>query len=334
MNIVCYGASVTAQKEQAGYFYALKKMYKNKENMNFYQVSFAASVFDQAGFAFMKNLENITKDISVCFIDWLTPGSQKFNIQKVESLSLYLLSLGALPVWVNFPRLDDLDNNRLCYQQVKQHCLEFNIPFIDAYQNSKLKSIPIDKLLRDKVHTTPLGGQLYAEILQDFLENLKSPISLPENYKSKISSSINESYLISEEIDFDIKKAIKINFNSDIDLFFELYFLAEIGPYTPILNLALKNLNTGSTECIEVNCLDIWSHYNRVKCIKILNKKISKGKYELFISTSNVSAVESIDIKKPVDKEKYPNKELSIPIQQISCNVQFEKFTIEEMKHV
>lgn len=75
-------------------------------------------------------------------------------------------------MWVNFPRLDDLENTRECYHQVSKHCKDVGLPFIDVAKIIKNKSVLIDDVLRDTVHTTPFGGQLYANILEDFLDNL------------------------------------------------------------------------------------------------------------------------------------------------------------------
>lgn len=337
MNIICYGASVTAQKEQAGYFHALKEKYAENDNINFYQISFAASVFDHAGFSFMKSIENIVSNPTVCIIDWLTPGAVKFKLEKIETLSFYLLSLGCLPVWVNFPRTDDIENNRECYHQVKKHCEAWKIPFLDVYKDERIHSLDIEEVLRDKVHTTPLGGKLYAEVLSDFLHTLESEKidSLVSHASSIRGSSLLPPSLINTDFELNLNNSIHLYFNASRKLHFELYFLGEIGPYTPILDLVFTDTETDSSEAIAVNCLDIWSHYNRIKCIKVLWKNIEPGNYQLKINALDIAAIDSVEIKKPVNKDVYPDGEpLKINVQQISCNVELTDFSVQERNNV
>lgn len=337
MNIICYGASVTAQKEQAGYYHALVKKYHGIDNCKFHQISFAASVFDHAGFSFMKTIENEVASPTVCFIDWLTPGAVKFKIEKIETLSSYLLSLGCLPVWVSFPRADDIDNQRECYSQVQSHCSSWQIPFLDVYKDSRIHSLQIEEVLRDKVHTTPLGGQLYAEVLSDFLDtlSLEKIKQIVGEYASNRGNALLPPSLVDKRFDLNLGATISMNFKVEKDIHFELYFLGEIGPYTPILELEFTDLVGNSSEVLEVNILDVWSHYNRVKCNKILWKKITAGTYSLVINAVNQAAINNIEVKKPVNRELYPeNLPLTMRVEQISCNVELTGFSLEERKDV
>ncbi|WOD06173.1 hypothetical protein [Marinomonas sp. GJ51-6] len=335
MNIIFYGASVTAQKEQAGYYHALKRMFNDRPDIEFHQVSFAASVFDQAGFAFMRSIEDYTSEGDVCFIDWLTPSAAKFNKDKISALTAYIVSLGALPVWVNFPRLDDLNNERPCYEQIRQHCIELGLPFIDAWKDPKVNSVPIEEVLRDVVHTTPLGGQLYADVLASFIYRLTATqLSVQKNIMGALSE-YKAPALVTKEIILDNSKQINLTFNVPYSIRFELYFLAEIDSYTPLLSLEFTNLTSQETETYQVNCLDIWSHYNRSKCIKVLWLKVDKGDYRLSIKSLNKPAIDEVEVKKPVDKDIYPdNQPLLLPIQQMSCNVDLKEIITEELNHV
>lgn len=80
MKIVCFGASVTAQKETAGYYHFLEGSYKKRNlEFNFDKVSFGASNFNDAGFAYMKTIEQNMFKPDVCIIDWLTPALKKIR---------------------------------------------------------------------------------------------------------------------------------------------------------------------------------------------------------------------------------------------------------------
>lgn len=76
----------------------------------------------------MKAIESEIKVPNICIIDWLTPGSVKFN-KKISTLSNFLLSKNCLPLLVNFPRTDDIDNERAYYKQVKDYCEQLGLPF-------------------------------------------------------------------------------------------------------------------------------------------------------------------------------------------------------------
>lgn len=333
MNIICYGASVTAQKEAAGYYHVLKSLFKNSSNINLERVSFAASTFDQAGFAFSREIERLKQKPDLCIIDWLTPGSIKFNVDKINALSKYLLNLGCLPLWVNFPRSDDLDNKRECYQQVASHCLTYHIPFLDLSNDAGFLSNSPEFYLRDKVHTTPEGGVLYAQVIKNKLD----AINIKELFNNAILKPINSSLIVPSLNDVSCSLLPKLNsvllkFDVIESIQFELFFLATIGPYTPLLKIDILNVLENTGETITVNCLDKWSHYDREKCIKVLLKKINAGKYEVRISPLNEAAIELVDIKKPVNRDIYKEgNPLTLPIQKISSNVILNDFLVEEI---
>lgn len=333
MKIVCYGASVTAQNEQAGYYHALKKAFINQPEIELFQVSFAASVFDQAGYGFMRAIESEIKNPDICIIDWLTPGSVSFNEKKITALSTFLLSKNCLPLWVNFPRTDDINNQRKCYKQVKNHCEQLGLPFLDVYEHPSINKLPLEDIIRDKVHTTPLGGQLYAEVIASFIKNLKIDQYEISNKKAIDFDSTHIPEIINKEFSLTAETEVNLEFSVERDLNFELYFLGEIGPYTPLLELIILNESLDHIENIKINCLDMWSHYNRKKCIKILWKKIKKGEYKLTIRSLNEHAVLDVELKKPIDKSKYPSENLlSLPINQISFNAELKKFEVKEVE--
>jgi hypothetical protein len=136
---------------------------------------------------------------------------------------------------------------------------------------------------------------------------------------------INESFVLRPNIELELELLVKNDTN------FELYALAEIGPYTPILELIFTNIATQEREQVTVNCLDMWSHYNRIKCIKILWKKLKIGTYKLAIQPISEAAIGMIDLKKPVNTDVYPeNSALQLPIEKLSCNVELINFHIIE----
>lgn len=97
--------------------------------------------------------------------------------------------------------------------------------------------------------------------------------------------------------------------------------LAEIGPFTPVLDIKIVSEDDHSEASFSLNCLDIWSHYNRKKCIKIMTKSFNKGIYKIFIKASSQRAIDEIEVKKPVDRKLYPvNKGLELMIDNISSN--------------
>lgn len=100
MNLVCFGASVTAQSTEAGYFQQLLRSSSICSFSSVQKVAFGASHFEYAGYGFIQDVLDMEPD--VCIIDWLTPSMKGFSEYKIHLLNWSLLEIGAFPIWFFF----------------------------------------------------------------------------------------------------------------------------------------------------------------------------------------------------------------------------------------
>jgi hypothetical protein len=170
-NIICkkkvvfLGSSVTAQKE--GYVLALQRNYFQYFDFKGYGYGGIAGNPCKFDIAFSGKPDIIVFDWSVLYIG---PLAEKY----IKAAIFRSKAENAIPAFVLFPRLDipnpmKADINRLSKE------LNFSvIDLIDSFSEEELKT----RLIRDNVHTTPLGGIKYAEKIFEFLNSteLKIPI--------------------------------------------------------------------------------------------------------------------------------------------------------------
>jgi hypothetical protein len=326
MNIVCYGVSITAQKEQAGYFHAFKKLLSELPNTNLEHISFAARVLVQAGLAFMREIELLKIKPNICIIVRMTPAA------KFKALSRYLLELDCLLCRVNFPRADDLNNKRECYIQVKKHFSDDNFPYIVILQDWQFLSESTEVFIRDKVQKKPAGAKVCAEIPRENIVKIdvKHYLNTPRAdifNEAPVAPSLNEVDLLLKPSVNSINLKLKLTNKKK----FELYSLSTIGADTPILSISLNNIITGFSEVIIINCLDARSHYNREKCVQVPLECLDADEYAMSLYAVDKVAISDIQVKKLGNLEIYQDGQpLKLPIKTILSGVKLESFLMEK----
>lgn len=294
-TVVCYGASVTAQKNEGGYFYHLKKLC-DATDIDLHNLSFGGSHFDFAGYGFISLLLELKPDIVI--LDWLTPSSKNIDDMKLESFNNSLIEAGIKPVWVHFPRKDDLSCQRLCYSKIKKLANLSNSVFLDILEAVPFFHKNAEIYLRDIVHTTELGAELYAKTLFHLLEKRDK---IPD---CKISGYIKKNLPIIYKIDkvVDHKNSIQLNIKNNNSKNIEVLVDCEIGPNTPYIEIIINKENDTLSKI--VNPIDPWCYYTRNMILPSITFNMEKGDYNLILKTTLGDPFTKVNLLKPVKIER------------------------------
>ncbi len=323
MKLLCYGASVTAQKFETGYFSQLLESNLNENFSEIERIAFGASQYEYAGYAFINDV--LEKKPDVCFIDWLTPGMKAFSPFKIDLLNQALLAQNCLPVWGFFPRVKNFNELPEAYNQVKASATQYHVPFIDF--RTEMPDFPSEpeKYLRDDVHTTLEGALCYANKIvteiNDILPKLPSLIKRARNsekYLNFASEKVNPPSIrnIGKTIDND--NSIEFNFNFPGGLL-EVFFETDVGPHMCLTQFSLFNEEELVFEHI-FNNADPWSHYKRHMVIETLRKRFPQGNYRLVVKKQSGNPFDEKQTKKPIE-ENWEEHERFLLIKRASISV-------------
>lgn len=295
IKVLCYGASVTAQKDASGYVQQLIDLLPNNK-FDVAKIGRGASHFEYAGFGFSREIEAHNPDILI--VDWLTPSMKSFSQNKIDIFNEHFISLGIHIIWVNFPRKDDLKNERPCFRQVNNSCQKYGITFLDI--NSHIMHDP-DKYLRDSVHTTQEGAVLYAELLAQAVHNAISS-STPIYTLKHVLPSINK---VSATVSLNSPFCIELDGTSNsLEILIECF----IGPNTPMLNVrAFGDERIGEVEELTVNPVDPWCYYTRKMVLPIILVKLKSKIKKIELSVGEGDPFENVVLNKEI-KEKVGSK--------------------------
>lgn len=248
-NIVFFGASVTQQKE--GYVHFFDKLV-NRENYNLIQRGYGSMHLDDAGICFIDDI--ILENPNYCYIDWFSTGfiakNEKILYIYLDVIVRKLLLINCKIVFLLFDRADMSDERLKMYNNVILYANKYNIDYIELYNNEN-----ISDLLRDNVHTTILGSQVYGtKIYEHFLENIinKDTISL-------INIPLENKYSDIKKITVDKVVNDNIILKGDFEI---VGIYQTIGPFS-----GLCEIDTNGDKKI-FNIWDQWCRYKR-KNIKI-----------------------------------------------------------------
>lgn len=317
MKIVCYGASVTAQKNSGGYYSYLESYFASKPEIELSRLSFGASHFDFAGFGYARLLLDKQPDIAI--IDWLTPSMKRFTLEKIIKLNNALIEKNCLPIWVNFPRKDDLNCQRECYSQVRTVAHESGAIFFDLIEVLDIEKIR-SEYLRDIVHTTEFGARAYAKELIQHIEKIDhSKIEL------KILPLVDPIILFKQykiECTIEKSKELKLVVTNSETVNGEFLLNTRIGPNSCLLELSIYDEKNNEIGTKMVNPTDAWCHYSRNMILPTLKLGVLKPGYSVVLKHGGDEALDiSIlkgEIKEPLETEKF------LHIFDISCNVDLE----------
>jgi hypothetical protein len=320
VKLLCYGASVTAQKFETGYFQQLENSELKEKFSSIERVAFGASQYEYAGYAFIQDV--LDKKPKVCVIDWLTPSMKGFNEYKITLLNKSLLEQNCLPIWVFFPRLNNFQEPTEAYSQVKNSAESFKVPFLDLREHMQDFSSDPSKYLRDAVHTTLVGAQRYASVIETFVFDLDIEHSIKE---SLLSDGYSTSIELNDTVPLVIDAKYKIDNESALQIdiqyqggFFEIFFETEVGPH---LCRLIFQVYQDNELCFEekINPADPWSYYTRKMVVETLRRRIPPGDYTIRISKESGDPFESIETRKPIEVQ-WNDEERYIELTRISLN--------------
>lgn len=260
MSISFFGASITEQ--HAGYVLYFAKKYQNKV----YQKGYGGMHLEDAGICYIDDV--ISDNPEYCFIDWFSTGYVEMNNLTYDYLNtiVYKFSEKNIKLVFLFLRETELDNNRkLFYDYCKEYLKKNNLRYIDINKCIKFSK----EMVRDNIHTTDYGSEIYASTIYNEFIKIKDDIIIPKNIPRNIYCDIkriNINKTFTKE--FIIKGDCKI-----------IGFSLIIGPHSGIVITQKSDLN--------FNTWDPWCHYERkhicIKHIDITNEEtfiVSQDKFD------------------------------------------------------
>ena len=257
-RIVFFGASVTAQdmnhhsNEITGYVTYLQNICPE---WVIERVAYGSSQYSNMGKHGFIN--TILKNPRIVFFEWHTTGESNLSLNFLSKQSRLLRELGITMIILVLPTLRHAsDFNLQKYEILNQT----NIPILDL--RNLLSMSDQEPILRDEVHTTPIGAKIYAEHIRKYLINLNIDVSshkLSCNLHDLIPFSLASPGLLSREIIINSNlragDSIKLASSRDCDLIFGI----TRGPLSP--KLTIRDMETN--ESFIITLIDQWSYYNR-----------------------------------------------------------------------
>ena len=176
--IAVFGASVTQQKN--GYATKLQKYFNHPIKV----FGYGGMHLNNAAICFID--EVIAPKPSYCFIDWFSSEYISINDEAVQLIDILInkcSSINCKPIFLfvpskDFPGRDDF--HLFCKSILNKR----KIFFIDV--GAEIETHDINKVLRDTIHTTEYGSNLYGKVIYEkFMEN-RDNISVPNKLPDTI----------------------------------------------------------------------------------------------------------------------------------------------------
>jgi len=252
MNVVFFGASVTAQKDESGYVPVFKKMLLEDNNYNIIQKGFGSMHLNDAGLCKINEIIDLKPD--VCFIDWFSTGfiatEKGYFFSLLDCLVRKLMLINCKICFLLFDQLDFCEKRLIMYKNVINYTEIYNnIDYIGLYNNEN-----IEDLLRDDVHTNKKGALLYAETIYNYFSTNIININYNNLTLNNKIPEENEYFNIKTlEINKKITDQITINGNFKIIGIFQ-----QIGQFSGIIEITRNEIEKYN-ECV----WDQWCHYPR-----------------------------------------------------------------------
>ena len=184
----------------------------------------------------------------ICFIDWFSTWymnqDYKFKLY-IDAIVEKLQKINCRVIFLFFPQNKDLEVSdwTTFYQICKNYLKNKGLEYISL--DEMLSEYPIEKILRDEIHTTKKGSQLYAEEIFSYLQK---SVPLPKaDIEPNIYSSLSV-LLVKRSFD----KELVLEGNCHIQGFF-----LKIGPWSGIVNIKTDDGR------FKENTWDWWCYYGR-----------------------------------------------------------------------
>lgn len=196
--IAIYGASVTKQKE--GYAKRLKKDLGEKVKI----FAYGGMHLNDAAICFVQDVTKYHPEY--CFIDWFSTGytrTDNATIEYIDTLIYAFSEIGCKIIFLFLPR-NNIEERKDYYTFCKAILNEREVHFIDINQELSPED-ELTNILRDAVHTTYYGSNLYSEIIISKFDEIKSDLQILQNIsptkynnikKLKVSRTFNNYILL------------------------------------------------------------------------------------------------------------------------------------------
>ena len=256
MRIAFFGASVTAQGKESGYFVQLEEILRCKatdEPCTIERFPFPACHLDDAGFFHISDV--ISANPSICFLEWNTTGLGSFNPNKLSFIIGSLVSNRILPVFLILPRVDtNLKATRRAEEQVYQLSTTTGALILDLRD-----TIKPELHLRDNVHTNQSGANLIARELDSFIDSVRPRYNY---YLDQLVSPAYQAYTFDRlAVSCSILSGERLDIGlSDFGPSSELMLRSTIGPYSPVVDVTLIPCSEPPRS---FSLLDPWCHFER-----------------------------------------------------------------------
>ena len=242
MKVAFYGASVTQQRN--GYVNHFAKLSKDKV----LKFGFGGMHLNDAGICLVNKAVETCPDI--CFIDWFSTAYAGLDGKSdlyIDTIAEKFLKISCRVIFLFLPNLRDLKTCpwKQFYAFAKNHIKKQGLEYIPL--DEILSEYPIQEILRDEIHTTKKGSQLYAEAIYHYLQQFTGSPYEKADVKPNIYSSLS---VLSVKRGFD--KELLLEGNCHIQGFF-----LKIGPWSGIVGIS-----TGVFSKKE-NTWDLWCYYGR-----------------------------------------------------------------------
>lgn len=303
LKIAVLGASVSAQninhttKEPTGYVEVLRREYiQHLGATEIPQITYPGNRASDGGLLRVRDVVAYAPDICI-FEPLIEDGSRGVRISTAEILYIYtqLINAGILPFTVMLPNPATRSAKQWQeYNKYKQVCNSFNLPVLEI-------DISATTALEEKfnsIHTLLPGAQIYARQIADALTTLGNPQArLAQVYPIKTDQD-QQTYvevLPHTPASGPVREIhLELLFEQDADTSFRLVQQQTIGPYSPLLDVALSGKATGQENDwhpISKDKISVWDpycHYERPSYVSLCN--LSNGGYKMANLHLEVSA--------------------------------------------
>jgi hypothetical protein len=255
-KILFYGASVTAQAGETGYFDQVKNTLEANNIFHVSRVYYGGCHLDDAGFYKFEEAQAEFYDYIV--FEWNTTGLIQYNELKLCYLLQKIKAKGSKPIFMILPQEANIAKNRNSENQIITLTNSYNIPLLDMRINLDVPTFRT--FVRDVVHTNEKGAEFYANTMIKFFSEV---LDSSEKYWSKFDQlNIDDlSFLSAKVKPFDVElkstQALKFIIKNKSSSFSEILVRQRIGPFSPIV------LIDDGIFSRKISLWDIYCHYER-----------------------------------------------------------------------
>jgi hypothetical protein len=238
-KISFFGASVTQQKD--GYWKYFSDLNPFFTINNF---GYGSRHLNDAGICYIDTVLETNPDY--CFIDWFSTGYIKYNEDKFDEITEYIDTIiykfYSNNVKLIFLIIPDISvDKKDIYKKIHDYLIHLNIPTINISESFE----DLGSILRDGIHTTPLGSQEYGRLISEYFnQNIYDKIQIPDRYPSKTK------YCEIKTKELNVTVTDKLVLKGPCEIIGISQF---IGPYTGIVDI----------DGVIINNWDRWCYYER-----------------------------------------------------------------------